>query len=479
RTEIWTLLEATLSGEIADALDLFRTQYDAGADPAQVIRDALALIHLASRVKAAGEAAAAHGPAGEADAPRAIALAQKTPMNALTRAWSLMMRGLSETQSAPDPAAAAEMALVRLAYAADLPTPDEALKRLKDISGPSSPPAGKTSAPGGTTSAQAGATSPQGGTTSAKGLTASRNPSGPANGQSAAANRPPDQIAAKAAPQLATQAPPDHIAPRALGAARNRSGAASLAAAALPAADAHMANPELANSLEPARQPASDDAPAPEAENATVSGMLDSGTPDSGILGAQTPGPGTPPTLYDFAEYAAKERDAKLVTEIERYVRVVSLHHKSLRIALDEGAPADLPGRLTQALKRWTGEQWIVTIETDIDERNAAGETIRERRERETRDDPLVKAAFEAFPDARILSISEPYHRHVGPIDIAAAQSQERDKTASVNENETPGSDAPYEDDPRNDQTRGEQIRDGQTSDDARFADDWERDYDV
>ena len=42
-------------------------------------------------------------------------------------------------QAAPRPLAAAEMALVRLAYAADLPTPDEALRQLKAEALPAAP----------------------------------------------------------------------------------------------------------------------------------------------------------------------------------------------------------------------------------------------------------------------------------------------------------------------------------------------------
>ncbi|MEO1310252.1 MAG: DNA polymerase III subunit gamma/tau [Pseudomonadota bacterium] len=132
----WAMLEAALAGDAKTALNFFRVQYDAGADPAQVVRDLLEIVHLLTRVKAAGAEASAHGPAGEAEAARAAGSAEKTPMNALTRAWALLMKGLAEVQSAPDPDAAAEMALIRLAYAADLPTPDEALRALKSGAGP-------------------------------------------------------------------------------------------------------------------------------------------------------------------------------------------------------------------------------------------------------------------------------------------------------------------------------------------------------
>jgi DNA polymerase-3 subunit gamma/tau len=143
RSRSWSLLEAALAGKAKDALEIFRDQYDAGADPAVILRDLLALVHLLTRVKAAGPQAASHGAAGEADAARAREMAAALPMNALTRAWSLLLKGLGETQTAPDPVSAGEIALIRLAFAADLPTPDEALRMLKGETGsfaPSAPP---------------------------------------------------------------------------------------------------------------------------------------------------------------------------------------------------------------------------------------------------------------------------------------------------------------------------------------------------
>jgi DNA polymerase-3 subunit gamma/tau len=140
RSRTWDLFEATLKGDAKSALELFRSQYDAGADPAVILRDLLQIVHLLTRVKAAGESAASHGAAGEADAARAREMAAALAMNTLTRAWSLLMKGLGETQNAPDPVAAGEIALIRLAYAADLPTPDEALKMLSGGGDVSLPP---------------------------------------------------------------------------------------------------------------------------------------------------------------------------------------------------------------------------------------------------------------------------------------------------------------------------------------------------
>lgn len=130
RVVSWDLLEAALRGQASEALSLFRRQYDAGADPSVVLRDLLEIVHLLTRVKATGDEAAAHGPAGSAEATRASQMAKTFAMNGLTRSWSLLMKGLEETRMAPDAAAAAEMALIRLCYAAELPTPDEAIRLL-------------------------------------------------------------------------------------------------------------------------------------------------------------------------------------------------------------------------------------------------------------------------------------------------------------------------------------------------------------
>ena len=131
RAQIWDMAEAIFKGDAPVALDAFAHQYNAGADPTVILRDLLDVVHLLTRVKASGPAAGAHGSAGEADARRAIDMAMDLEMNVLTRGWSLLMKGLSETQIAPDPASAGEMALIRLCFAADLPTPDEALRALK------------------------------------------------------------------------------------------------------------------------------------------------------------------------------------------------------------------------------------------------------------------------------------------------------------------------------------------------------------
>jgi DNA polymerase-3 subunit gamma/tau len=58
----------------------------------------------------------------------------------------MLLKGITEVQGATRPAAAAEMVLVRIAYVADLPTPDEAIRML-DRNGGESPVAPSNAAP--------------------------------------------------------------------------------------------------------------------------------------------------------------------------------------------------------------------------------------------------------------------------------------------------------------------------------------------
>jgi DNA polymerase III subunit gamma/tau len=141
RTRVIDLFETVMRGDMAATLDEFKAQYDAGADPAVIISDLADYVHLVTRLKLVPEAA--KDPAmTQTERSRGLEFAGKLPMRVLTRAWQILLKGLSEVQGATRPLAAAEMVLVRLGFAADLPTPDEALRLLRDggaISGSAAP----------------------------------------------------------------------------------------------------------------------------------------------------------------------------------------------------------------------------------------------------------------------------------------------------------------------------------------------------
>jgi DNA polymerase-3 subunit gamma/tau len=66
----------------------------------------------------------------EAERTRGHAFASQLSMRVLSRTWQMLLKALADVKEAPRPLAAAEMALVRIAYAADLPTPDEVMRAL-------------------------------------------------------------------------------------------------------------------------------------------------------------------------------------------------------------------------------------------------------------------------------------------------------------------------------------------------------------
>jgi len=131
RTRIIDLFEALMGGNIAEALKLFREQYDLGADPVAVLSDLAEFGHLLTRFKIV-PSSLEDTSLVEAERKRGKELSERLSIRVLSRAWQMLSKGISETATAGKPAQAAEMVLVRLAYAADLPTPDEALKMLGD-----------------------------------------------------------------------------------------------------------------------------------------------------------------------------------------------------------------------------------------------------------------------------------------------------------------------------------------------------------
>ena len=146
RSRVLDLFEKTMRGEAAAVLASLSELHDSGADPAVVLQDLLETTHWVTRLKVAPEAAT-----GSADSERAqgLALAGKLPMSALTRAWMLLLKGLQETLNAPSPLRAAEMALIRLCYAADLPSPSDALKALQNGATATAPSAAPSAPRGG------------------------------------------------------------------------------------------------------------------------------------------------------------------------------------------------------------------------------------------------------------------------------------------------------------------------------------------
>ena len=140
RMRVIDLFEALMRGDMAKALGELRDQYDSGADPAVVLSDLAEFTHFVTRVKVV-PAVADDLSLAEAERTRGRAFAAQLSMRVLSRAWQMLFKGLTEVKEAPKPLAAAEMVLVRIAYAADLPTPDEVVRGLQNGAA-STPPGG-------------------------------------------------------------------------------------------------------------------------------------------------------------------------------------------------------------------------------------------------------------------------------------------------------------------------------------------------
>ncbi|HEY2426287.1 MAG TPA: DNA polymerase III subunit gamma/tau [Pseudolabrys sp.] len=129
RVRVVDLFEALMKGDVSSALKELREQYEIGADPAVVLSDLAEFTHFVTRVKVV-PAVADDVSLSEAERIRGRAFAAQLSMRVLSRAWQMLLKGISEVQASGRPVAAAEMVLVRIAYAADLPTPDEVVRSL-------------------------------------------------------------------------------------------------------------------------------------------------------------------------------------------------------------------------------------------------------------------------------------------------------------------------------------------------------------
>lgn len=129
RGRIFDLLEMLAGGRIAEALAAFDDLFQDGADAVQVLADLAEAVHVTARIKAVGPDAAGEGLAQD-EKRRAGALGDRLSMALLARLWQMLLKGLEEAGKAPNPLAAAEMVLIRIAHTADLPPPDEVIRML-------------------------------------------------------------------------------------------------------------------------------------------------------------------------------------------------------------------------------------------------------------------------------------------------------------------------------------------------------------
>ena len=350
RARVVDLFEAVMRGAVPAAFAELRGQYEAGADPAVVMSDLAAFTHLVTRLKIVPDAAA-DPTLSETERMRGAGFAQALSLRALSRAWQILLKAIPEVQSAPRPLAAAEMAIVRLAYAADLPTPDEALRRLRDEG------------------ADAGEVAP----------------------------RPVALV-----PPAPSPAPVQEL--------RSISQAAPAPVDAPPArAQAGLARPELAR---PDLAPVERGRIEPIAPAIVHPAPARSLSPRSVPAPAGRQEPASGPRIVRFEDVVAladAKRDILLKTALERDVHLVRFEEGRIEIRLGQGGRPSLAADLSAALTTWTGRRWIVSLSHDEGAPTLA-EGVRaatEMRRENAAADPFVKEALTRFPGAEIVDVRE------------------------------------------------------------------------
>jgi DNA polymerase-3 subunit gamma/tau len=151
RARIVDLFREIVTGDVAAALREFNTQYEAGANPVVVLTDLADFTHLVTRLKFIPEAAE-DASLSEVERREGAEFAGSIAVSTLSRIWQMLLKGIPEAENSSRPLGAAEMVIIRLAHAGNLPAPEDAVRRIAgllsgDVSAPSPSPRGNGSGP--------------------------------------------------------------------------------------------------------------------------------------------------------------------------------------------------------------------------------------------------------------------------------------------------------------------------------------------
>lgn len=130
RTQTFELFEQLTSGNMDKVITLLQEQYKNGANPYQILQDLVSATHLVAKTRIIPNSIEAPSVAEE-ERIFAKKMAAVVPVAVLSKMWQMMLKGLNELQIAPVQIDALEMILIRIAYAANLPTPYEILNDVK------------------------------------------------------------------------------------------------------------------------------------------------------------------------------------------------------------------------------------------------------------------------------------------------------------------------------------------------------------
>ena len=133
RARLLDAFEKAISGSASEALAEVKDQIHAGADPAVILKDLMDVCADVSVAQATGGEFQSAGPAEWTE--RTLAMAQKLTAAQAARYWQILLSGFNDLQTAPDTATALNMIILRLAAAANLPSPEEAARMIAESGG--------------------------------------------------------------------------------------------------------------------------------------------------------------------------------------------------------------------------------------------------------------------------------------------------------------------------------------------------------
>jgi DNA polymerase III subunit gamma/tau len=132
RGQVIGLFDAVMAGDAPRMLAEMSRQYEAGGDPETILTDLADFVHWVTRLKLVPESAIMDATRTEEEKTKGVEFAKRLGMVHLTRAWQMLLKGLGETAVSNQPLKAAEMVLIRLAHAANLPSGEELLKAVQE-----------------------------------------------------------------------------------------------------------------------------------------------------------------------------------------------------------------------------------------------------------------------------------------------------------------------------------------------------------
>lgn len=156
-SRIIDLFDQVAGGNTAKALATFKQLYDNGADAILITQDLLEFTYLVTKIKIIPNINLS-GQIPQNELARAKGLAEKLAMSYLTRCWQMLLKGLSEAQTAHNSFIAVEMLLVRLAYMSELPSPAAIISKFQESGHTTATPVANSPAPSGFARTTANAT---------------------------------------------------------------------------------------------------------------------------------------------------------------------------------------------------------------------------------------------------------------------------------------------------------------------------------